>query len=138
MLDANFDNAVRLIGYDLPAGPARSGTTVPVTLYWQVSRALGRDYAVFVHLLDSGEVLMGQGDGPPLGNAYPTSFWSPGDNLVDTYRLTLFDAAKPGQHRIAVGFYDPISGQRLPVLDAQGQIIGDRVWVAPLVVTAGP
>ncbi len=132
VVDANLDNAVRLVGYDLPTGPVAAGSEVPLTLYWQVSRALGKDYTVFVHLLNDDDALMGQGDGPPLDNAYPTSFWSAGENLADTHRLKIPANAEPGKHRIVVGLYDPVSGQRLPVLDDKGQVTGDGILVTQL------
>ena len=97
VIDANLDNAVRLVGYDLPTGPVAAGSEVPLTLYWQVSRALGKDYTVFVHLLGDDDDLLGQGDGPPLDNAYPTSFWSAGETLADTHRLRISPDAKPGR-----------------------------------------
>ena len=132
VVDANLDNAVRLVGYDLPTGPVAAGSEVPLTLYWQVSRPLGKDYTVFVHLLGDDDALMGQGDGPPLDNAYPTSFWSAGENLADTHRLRISPDAKPGKHRIVVGLYDPASGQRLPVLGDKGQVTGDGILVTQL------
>jgi len=130
--DANLDNAARLVGYDLPTGPVAAGSEIPLTLYWQVSRPLGKDYTVFVHLLSDGDDLVGQGDGPPLDNAYPTSFWSAGETLADTHRLKISPDAEPGKHRIVVGLYDPISGQRLPVLDDKGQVTGDGILVTQL------
>ena len=132
VVDANLDNAVRLVGYDLPTVPVAAGSEIPLTLYWQVSRALGKDYTVFVHLLGNDEDLMGQGDGPPLDNAYPTSFWSAGETLADTHHLRISPDAKPGKHRIVVGLYDAASGQRLPVLDDKGQVTGDRILVTQL------
>ena len=132
VIDANLDNAVRLVGYDLPTGPVAAGSEVPLTLYWQVSRALGKDYTVFVHLLGDDDDLLGQGDGPPMDNAYPTSFWSAGETLADTHRLRISPDAEPGENRIVVGLYDPASGQRLPVLDDKGQVTGDRVLVTQL------
>jgi hypothetical protein len=46
--------------------------------------------------------------------------------------LRVFPDARPGKHRIAVGLYDPVSGQRLPVLDDKGQVTGDRILVTQL------
>ncbi|MCU0500148.1 MAG: glycosyltransferase family 39 protein [Anaerolineae bacterium] len=138
VVDANLNNAVRLVGYDLPTGPVAAGSEVPLTLYWQVSRPLGKDYTVFVHLLGDDDTLMGQGDGPPLDNAYPTSFWSAGENLADTHRLKILPDAKPGHHRIIVGLYDPASGQRLPVLGDKGQLTGYGILVTQLEITGKP
>lgn len=134
ILHANLADRVRLIGYDLPAGPIRPGTDVRLTLYWEVLGRVGGDYTVFIHLLDASDVRVGQGDGPPLNNAYPTSFWAAGESLADAHRLTIPANAAPGRYRIAVGLYDPISGQRLPMLDPQGKPAADRVMLGDLEV----
>ncbi len=137
-LDANLDNRVRLIGYDVSSESAHPGAEVPLTLYWQVTKELGHDYTVFIHLLNEGEAMIGQGDGPPLNDAYPSSFWAAGESLVDRHRLRVFEQAEPGKYRIAVGLYDPATGQRLPVLNTQGQIVGDRVIIGSLEVVDRP
>jgi hypothetical protein len=54
---ANLDNRVRLLGYDLPAGPLHPGQAAPLTLYWQVLAPVGDDYQVFVHLAAADETL---------------------------------------------------------------------------------
>jgi hypothetical protein len=137
-LDANLNNQVRLIGYDLPLGAAQPGTEVPLTLYWRVTGELDRDYTVFVHLVDEHGVLSGQGDGPPLDNTYPTSFWSASEELADRHRLRVFGQAAPGAHQVVAGLYDPLTGQRLPLLDGQGKVIGDQVVVAAVEVASKP
>lgn len=133
-IQANLADRVRLIGYDLPAGPVRPGAEIKLTLYWQVLNKVGGDYTVFIHLLDGNDVQIGQGDGPPLNNTYPTSFWAAGESLADAHRLTIPANAAPGRYRIAVGLYDPISGQRLPVLEPQETPPTNRIIVAALEV----
>lgn len=133
---ANLADRVRLVGYDLPAGPVRPGAEVKLTLYWQVLNKVGGDYTVFIHLLDGNDVQIGQGDGPPLNNAYPTSFWAAGESLADAHRLTIPANAAPGRYRIAVGLYDPISGQRLPVLAPQETPPTNRIILAALEVAS--
>jgi len=129
-LDANLDNRVRLIGYDLDERQARPGADLPITLYWQVTGSLDKDYTVFIHLLNEHDVIAGQGDGPPMDDSYPTSFWGVGESLADEHCLLVHDDAQPGDHRIAVGLYDRATGQRLSVLDAAGKPMGDRVILA--------
>lgn len=128
-LDANFDNRVRLLGYDLPTQQAQAGGQVPITLYWQVTGTFDKNYTVFIHLLHEQEPPVGQGDGPPLQGMYPTTAWLPGEVLDDDHRILLLNNASPSTYQVFAGFYDPLSGQRLPVLDSQGQIIADRVAV---------
>ena len=55
---------------------------------------------------------------------YPTSFWDPGEIVVDEVRLSLAEVPV-GSYGLAVGVYDPASGTRLPVLDGTGQVQPD-------------
>jgi len=133
-LDANFDHRVRLVGYDLSAGRVRPGATLTLTLHWQVQQKLDRDYTVFIHLLDTNDNAISYGDGPPLENAYPTSFWEPGESLADRHLLPIPTDAAPGRYRIAVGLYEPVSGQRLPIVGPDGQPTANRVLLETPVI----
>ncbi|MGC8779410.1 MAG: hypothetical protein ACP5UQ_00935, partial [Anaerolineae bacterium] len=134
--DINLDGRVRLVGYDLQPDRIRPGEAVTLTLHWQVERALERDYTVFIHLLDERDTFIGDGDGPPFANWYPTAFWAPGEYLLDPHRLIIPADAAPGRYRIAVGLYDPISNQRLPVVDAEGRPVADRLLMREVDVEA--
>lgn len=134
-LDVNLDNRVRLIGYDLAAESTRPGEVVPLTLYWHVVGELERDYTVFVHLLDGDEDIVGQGDGPPMENAYPTSFWDVGEELADGHSLAVSPDARPGPCRVFVGLYDPETGRRLPILGPEGEPTGDAILLASILVS---
>ncbi|MGD8791296.1 MAG: glycosyltransferase family 39 protein [Anaerolineae bacterium] len=113
-----YGGAIRLSGYDLSPEPASAGDELALTLYWQRLAPVDEDYIVFVHLVDGSGEIAAQGDGPPLGGAYPTSYWQPGETLVDGHRL---DRVLPaGRYRLLVGLYTlPPSqggpGSRLPV-----------------------
>lgn len=135
-LAADLAGRVRLLGYDLPPEPAQPGAAITLTLHWQVQAPLDRDYTVFIHLLDENDTHIRSADGPPLDNAYPTSFWAPGENLTDPHRLTIPPDLAAGRYAIAVGLYDPVSGERLSVLDAQGRPVADRVLLGELAVRA--
>ena len=133
-LDADLADRVRLVGYDVDVarGPAPAGSELPITLHWQVLGPLGANYTVFVQLLDEADKIAGQGDGPPLGDQYPTSFWGAGEVLTDTHRLAIKPDTPPGRYRIEVGLYQPEDGKRLPVVDDSGQITGDKVFVTTI------
>jgi hypothetical protein len=135
-LDANLGNRAHLIGYDLASQTIQPGATVPLTLYWRVTDRLERDYQVFVQLVSDQGAIIGQGDGPPLENAYPTSFWASGETLRDPHRLVVRDDAPSGPARIVVGLYDLTTGQRLSVLDSTGTPTGDHIVVTNVQVTA--
>ncbi len=131
-LDVTFGERVRLVGYDLDATSVRPGTSLPLILHWRVRGELERDYTVFVHLVDDQEQIVGQRDAPPLNGDYPTSFWGGGDNLMDEYHLQVREDAAPGSCRLFVGFYDPTTGQRLPLSDSEGKLKGDRAFISQI------
>lgn len=95
-----------------PTWPA--GSDQPVVLQWGVNRPIDRDYQVFVHLRDrpSGDVVA-QGDGPPRGGWYGTSWWQPGEVVVDSRSFAVPHTLPPGDYDLVVGFYDLGDGSRL-------------------------
>ncbi|MEJ2207806.1 MAG: hypothetical protein P8129_02070, partial [Anaerolineae bacterium] len=110
-VEATFGGAIRLLGYDLAA--MSGGEGLVLTLYWQAVAPVERDYTVFVHLVDAGDQILAQGDGPPLAGGYPTSYWRPGELVVDPHAIE-FDGPMDG-YRLLVGLYTLDDGQRLPV-----------------------
>ncbi|GIK38655.1 MAG: hypothetical protein BroJett011_24880 [Chloroflexota bacterium] len=106
----NFADAIALIGYDF-IPPAEGEGQPAVRLYWQSLAPVSEDYIVFLHLLDANGVTIGQADGPPANNAYPTRWWAPGELIADTHSLP----PSPGAVAVRLGLYDLTSGQRLPV-----------------------
>jgi hypothetical protein len=110
---AEFGSAVELTGYDLREVIRAPGSPLEVTLYWHVLDTPDRNYHTFVHVLDGSDQIVTQHDGPPGGGRLPTLGWLPSEYLTDTHLLQLpFDLAD-GDYRLAVGFYEPASGQRL-------------------------
>lgn len=84
---------------------------VQVTLCWKSLTPLDRDYHVFVHLYDASGAWVTAGDGPPMGGAFPTTLWKPGDTILDVHHLPFLIEGG----RIAVGMYHLEDGTRLPV-----------------------
>ena len=109
---------IRLLGYDLSPDPGdglAAGEALSLTLYWQPLKKVGKDYTVFVHLVDGEGRIRGQGDGPPLEGSYPTSYWRPGEVVRDAHTVTVDAEAGPGDYRLLVGLYTLDDGLRLPV-----------------------
>lgn len=100
-----------------------------VTLCWEAERTLPADYTVFVHLLDADGALKTTGDGPPAAGAFPTSFWQPGDRIVDSHLLP--QPALPGD-AIVVGLYNPLDGIRLSALRDGAPAPADALVIWPL------
>ena len=103
-----------------------------VTLRWQTAAPLHEEYSIFVHLLDEQGRLIGQLDGLPYQNQYPTSAWRAGQSIADIRPIS--DAVADGRqiNRLAIGLYHPGSGDRLPALDAQDRPLPDNAWLLPV------
>jgi len=119
----DFGGLIRLPGYDLE----RTASQIAVTLHWQALKAPGASYKVFLHLFDPAtEKILAQGDAFPLGGTYLTSQWAAGEVVSD--RLVLDMAAVPhGHYQLAVGWYEPVSGERLPPSGDPARISSNRV-----------
>ncbi len=135
-VDAAFGNAIEVVGFNLqPLIPnLHPGDEVAVTLIWRALAPVDADYTVTVQLLGSDGRVYGQLDALPLGGAAPTSTWSPGEVLTDTYRFTVTADAKSGEYRLLVAMYLPETGERLPLLDHAGQPIDDSIFLPTTVV----
>jgi hypothetical protein len=121
-VDALFGDVLRLMGYDL----AQGGDELAVTLHWQALRRMDESYKFFVHLYDveSGELVV-QADVVPRGWTYPTAWWEAEEVVSDEVRLSLSEVPA-GKHRLAVGAYNPDTGERLAVRDQPAHFIVDE------------
>jgi hypothetical protein len=73
-------------------------------------------------------------DNQPCRNTCPTSSWQAGEFLRDEYELQLVDLA-PGVYTLQVGMYDPLTIQRVAVINADGQPIDDRLLLSEVEIT---
>ncbi|MBI1878141.1 MAG: hypothetical protein HYR94_07930, partial [Chloroflexi bacterium] len=117
----NFANSIALVGYDLKQsrgaevrgsrGESVANTPYTLTLYWQSLAPVTEDYVVFLHILDENGATVGQADGPPTNNAYPTRWWSRAEIIADEHNLPTV----PNGVALRFGLYDLASGQRLAI-----------------------
>lgn len=96
-------------------GPLLHGATVRLTFHWQCLQPMDRDYAVFVHIVDSQGTIWGQRDATPADGERPTSSWGLGEIVEDQHEVTI-DVEGPREgYTIEVGAYLRGTGERLPV-----------------------
>jgi hypothetical protein len=127
-MSARFGDSAQLVGYDLRGGmDAHPGQSLTLILYWQALDTFDRPYTVFAHLVDADGHIFGQRDQTPGNGDLPTSSWIPDEYLTDAYAIPVKSDTPPGDYWIEVGFYDPVDGARLPVTDANGRSLGDRL-----------
>jgi hypothetical protein len=65
-------------------------------------------------LEESDGALVTTGDGPPMGGAFPTSMWRPGDVVLDVHRIPARVEAHDAGQVVTVGWYRSQDGTRLP------------------------
>jgi hypothetical protein len=126
-LEANLGDQVMFLGYDLDTTSVRPDDTLHLTLYWQPLAEMDESYTVFTHLLDEDNRIWGQRDNMPRGGTLPTICWVKGEIIVDEYDIPIQPDAPPGQYIVEVGMYQVETGQRLPIINQNGQTIDDRV-----------
>jgi hypothetical protein len=102
---------------------------VRVMLWWEALAPLERDYTVFVHFVDKDGRLVGAGDRPPLEGGFPTLLWRPGDSVADEHVVPLPSDLPPGEYTVQVGWYDPVTGVRLPAMRDGERLPQDAVIV---------
>jgi 4-amino-4-deoxy-L-arabinose transferase-like glycosyltransferase len=117
---AQFEQGIELLDWTVGSTP-ENGTRLD--LHWRVKQPLSIDYTVFVHLERDGTIVAQQ-DGTPGRGYYPTSWWRPGDQIVDTHYL---DTSWTDTDRLWVGWYQLGSMQHLRVLDRNSQPGLDRL-----------
>jgi hypothetical protein len=123
---------IRLEGYALSPETTPGGELL-LALRWESLRLMEHDYQVFVHLLNANNEKLAQRDGQPVQWLRPTSTWQPGEKIIDRYALLLPEDLPAGSYTIAVGLYDPVSGQRLPISAGPRDY---AIEVGPIVVAA--
>jgi hypothetical protein len=138
-MQATFGDQVALLGIDTTAPvEVAPGQPFTITLAWQAQKTPRQDLVRFVHLLDPEGVLMAQRDGSPCGGECPTSSWLPGEVLVEDVRVQAPVGLAPESYRLAVGWYDAATLQRLAVLDENGQPMADNLLILPTRVEIKP
>jgi hypothetical protein len=106
-LAIDLTDLLRLLGYDTAVMSPHQQTTVRLTLHWQVLAPVDADYKVSARLLDGEGNQVGQVDGVPVHNTYPTSRWKVGETIADVYDMTVPSDTPHGQYRLLVILYEP-------------------------------
>jgi hypothetical protein len=130
----NLGDALALVAFRLDETAVRRGGMLPVTLYWRALAPMPVSYTVSVQVIDEDGIKAGQVDRLPCNGGCPTTTWRPGDVTGEYYELAIDPGAPPGRYRLAVGMYDLATGQRLPHLDARGNVVGDLLPLGTIAV----
>jgi hypothetical protein len=134
VLDADFGEAMHLLGYALPGDSLAPGDILPVTLFWEARAPALEPFKVTVQLLGDAGPPVAQHDGEPVGGFAPTTIWQPGQAVTDRHGVLIPTDLPPGNYTLVVAVYHAATGERLPVA-IDGKSAGDHL---PLTEVAIP
>ncbi|MEM7330898.1 MAG: glycosyltransferase family 39 protein [Chloroflexota bacterium] len=119
-----------LVGYRLENTAVSNENPLPITLIWQsLAENVPTNYSVFVHLLASDGRIVGQHDGQPVAGNRPTAGWIAAEYFEDVHPVSLTDPDYQGSATLAVGFYNPATGDRLLTPDGRDTIPLDNLII---------
>ena len=111
-----FGQALTLRTVEVGEAAARPGEPLRLRLTFAASAPTAIPYKVFVHLI-RGDQLLSQHDSEPVADLRPTTGWRPGEVIRDQIALQIPADLPPGEARLRIGLYDPVSGDRILTLD---------------------
>jgi len=89
-LGVQFDNGVRLLGYDVTTEEAQPGQPFTVTWYWHATQNLDDGWSLFTHVADStGESRYNQDGVGVVREIYQPGRWESGQYIRDVQEVTL-------------------------------------------------
>ncbi len=126
---ANFDNRFLLTGATVAGATTTHDTpdALTVALEWQADAARPAGELLpqrFIHVIGP-EGTLAQHDGALGRGLWPLSGWRPLLRVGERHTLALPRPFDPTTDSVAVGLYEPATGQRLPLLDGEGATLGD-------------
>lgn len=124
---ARFTNGIDL----LDVITAQDGSMLSVRLVWSSAGMIAGPVQMFVHVIgpDSATPLA-QADEPPGTAYYPPLSWTPGSVIIQPVSLPLGGLEVKGL-QLRIGLYDPTTGDRWPILDAE-ITTDDNALIIPL------
>lgn len=123
----NFDGQLLLEEFTVLTPQVQRGAEVRIAAQWYALRQPAADYTEFVHLLGPDGRVHGQVDTWPVQGTRPTSSWQAGSTVNEELVVMVPPDAPPGAYKVEAGWYLLETLQRLPVLDATGATIDDKL-----------
>ncbi|RMH01573.1 MAG: hypothetical protein D6706_01630 [Chloroflexi bacterium] len=132
-LYADFGQQIALLGFDISSLQATPGEKLSLTLYWKALKPLDINFQVFVHVLAQDGRLVAQSDKLNPGE-FPTRRWPLDKYVPDQHIIELPAELPPGTYTVATGLWVQSEGWRLPLVNENGDQIGDNVSLFTLTV----
>lgn len=121
-VEHRWSNGIQLIGENV-TGP--DDTVTRVTLTWEVNAPIDEYLRLFVHLVDENGTIAAVSDGVPVNWTRPTTGWIPDEVIVTEHDFSV----PAGQYDVIVGWYEPLSQQRISLPDGGDALALRRISV---------
>ncbi|MCA9933845.1 MAG: DUF2079 domain-containing protein [Anaerolineales bacterium] len=130
-----FNDHIRLLGYQLNETDHYPGQALCTTLYWQTDVPILQDYTIFLHLVAPDGFVQAQQDGQPAQGFRPMTAWKTGETLADQHCLRLPLGLAAGEYTLKTGLYDSATGNRLLAASTTNPIQDDAVTLTNLTIS---
>lgn len=117
-LSYDFGRQLALEQFSITPAAFPLGSELTVELQWRALIPPARDYTLFVHLVDDQGNTVAASDQPLTGGYYPSGLWDAGERVTHVHRMALPATLADGDFELRIGLYDPATGERLPIFDA--------------------
>jgi len=125
----SFGDGIALTGYAVEPIATVPGGTLRVTLRWQALQTLHDNCTVFVHLMRTGAQIWAQDDHWPLQGDAPTSTWTAGQIVTETFDLKVSPDAPSDSYQLIVGLYHSVTVTRLKLASGLDYVVLGQIDV---------
>lgn len=95
-----------MLNYHLDSIVTQPGATIWLTLYWQATADVSRDYVIALQLLDHTDKEVAYWLGRPIRSVLPTDQWKQNQMVQDPWLLTIPPDVAAGPYRLQLSVYD--------------------------------
>jgi 4-amino-4-deoxy-L-arabinose transferase-like glycosyltransferase len=126
-LAQNFNNHVRLLGYEYNKRTFAPYDVLAVTLYWEALHAELPDLEVRIGIRDEAGKEVIYHSARPQNGAAPTNSWQAGDVVEDTHLIDLGTSLAPGWYHVEVMLRDTVTEDVQNIVAEDGHLINDHI-----------
>ena len=102
-IGCDFEGKIELVGVKMPASVSK-GKSFDVSYLFRVKSQVGGSWKVFTHF--DGPGIRFHGDHDPVKGLYSTSYWTTGDYIIDTFKVSAGNFAFPSAtFTVMMGFW---------------------------------
>lgn len=111
-----FGDALQFLGFTLEDDTSQADSLASVMTYWKTLKHLPKDVAIFVHMVDDAEIIVGQGDALTL----LSDSLQPGDIFAQRHAIVISPDLETGSYPLYIGVYSRTSEfPPLPMVDSE-------------------